>query len=113
MYFSVSDYIPTAFVKAITQFWYVWLLFGALALGKIILYAIKNQQLAKFEKYLEAMFEPKDLAFKNQVELRNRKGVVKQLLKIKESGEKITTHSDMSSINMKTDTCVKCGERGK
>jgi restriction system protein len=70
MHFNASDFMLTAILKAITQFWYVWLLFGVLLIGRFVLYLIEKQQLARsgiadidkmdgrtFEKYLEVMFE--------------------------------------------------------
>lgn len=190
-----SDLLLGGILKSLSQFWFVWLVFAIVILGKIAFLMIEKQRLAKsgiadidrmdgktFEKYLEVLFEKlgykvertryigdygadlvtqkngvktviqakrykdkvgikaiqeavaskgyyecekamvvtnsyftnqaRELASKNQVELWDRKDVVKHLLKIKESGEALALPSDLSTTNMKanaSDICVICG----
>jgi len=190
-----NDLLLNGILKSLSQFWFVWLIFAAVIIGKVALLVIEKQQLAKsgiaeidkmdgktFEKYLEVMFErlgfkvertryigdygadlvtqrdgiktviqakrhkdkvgvkaiqeavaakgyygcekamvvtnsyytnqAKELASKNQVELWDRKDVVKHLLQIKESGELIATPAVLSAPRAKesqNDTCAVCG----
>jgi restriction system protein len=67
---SPSDLLLGGILKSLSQFWFVWLIFATVIIGKFVLLVIERKRLAKsgiadidkmdgktFEKYLEVMFE--------------------------------------------------------
>ena len=70
MQIDFSKIFLTGLIKGLIQLWPAWLVLGIILIGKLILYLLEKQKLAKsgisdidsmdgkkFEKYLEVLFE--------------------------------------------------------
>jgi restriction system protein len=70
MHTDFSQTFLKGILNALSQLWFIWLILGLVLIGKIVLYLLEKQKLAKsgiadidsmdgkiFEKYLEVLFE--------------------------------------------------------